>query len=133
MAKVSPTTITTAAQGKKISLERAQMISTALGRQTNEIFTIEKDTTPLSSKTITEYHRLISTVLAQAEKEMLVLFNAASKATPPKLERKEAETFQPEEVQKIRDCLEHEPIKWKTMTHLLLITGCRRGEVMGLK
>lgn len=64
---------------------------------------------------------------------MLVLFNAASKATPPKLERKEAETFQPEEVQKIRDCLDHEPIKWKTITHLLLITGCRRGEIMGLK
>ena len=64
---------------------------------------------------------------------MLVLFNAASKATPPKLEQKEAETFQPEEVQKIRDCLEHEPIKWKTMAHLLLITGCRRGEIMGLK
>ena len=55
------------------------------------------------------------------------------KATPPKLERKEAETFQPEEVQKIRDCLEYEPIKWKTITHLLLITGCRRGEIMGLK
>ena len=64
---------------------------------------------------------------------MLVLFNAASKASPPKLERKEAEIFQPEEVQKIRDCLEHEPIKWKTMTHLLLITGCRLGEIMGLK
>ena len=133
LAGVAPMTVTTAAQGKKISLERAQMISNALGYQVNELFSIEKNTTPLSSKTITEYHRLISTVLAQADKEMLVLFNAASKATPPKLERKEAETFQPEEVQKIRDCLEYEPIKWKTITHLLLITGCRRGEIMGLK
>ena len=133
LAGVAPMTVTTAAQGKKITLERARMISTALGYQVNKLFSIEKNTTPLSSKTITEYHRLISTVLAQADKEMLVLFNAAHKATPPKLERKEAETFQPEEVQKIRDCLEYEPIKWKTITHLLLITGCRRGEIMGLK
>lgn len=130
---VAPMTVTTAAQGKKITLERARMISNALGYQVNELFSIKRNTAPLSSKTIIEHHRLISTILAQAEKEMLVLFNAASKATPPKLERKEAETFQPEEVQKIRDCLDHEPIKWKTMTHLLLITGCRRGEIMGLK
>lgn len=68
-----------------------------------------------------------------AEKEMLVQFNAASKATPPKLEKNEAETFQPEEVEQIRDCLEQEPIKWRTATHLLLITGARRGEIMGLK
>ena len=103
-------TVTTAAQGKKITLERAQMISNALGYQVNELFSIKRNTAPLSSKTIIEHHRLISTILAQAEKEMLVLFNAASKATPPKLERKEAETFQPEEVQKIRDCLDHEQL-----------------------
>lgn len=64
---------------------------------------------------------------------MLVMFNAASKATPPKLQRKEAETFQPEEIEKIRDCLESEPLKWKTLTHLLMITGARRGEVVGLE
>ena len=126
-------TVTTAAQGKKISLERAQMISNALGYQINELFSIEKSNAPISNNTILGYHRLISSILSQADREMLVLFNAAHKATPPKLERKEAETFQPEEVQKIRDCLEYEPIKWKTITHLLLITGCRRGEIMGLK
>lgn len=133
LAGVAPMTVTTAAQGKKISLERAQMISNALGYQINELFSIEKSNAPISNNTILGYHRLISSILSQADREMLVLFNAAHKATPPKLERKEAETFQPEEVQKIRDCLEYEPIKWKTMTHLLLITGCRRGEIMGLK
>lgn len=64
---------------------------------------------------------------------MLVPYNAATKATPPKLEKKEAESFQLEEVERIRNCLESEPIKWKTATHLLLITGCRRGEIVGLK
>ncbi|MDL2216074.1 hypothetical protein LJB77_03355 [Ruminococcaceae bacterium OttesenSCG-928-N02] len=64
---------------------------------------------------------------------MLVLYNAAHRATPPKIEKREAESFQPEEVQPIRTALEDEPLKWKTATHLLLVTGCRRGEILGLK
>ena len=33
----------------------------------------------------------------------------------------------------ILDALQQEPIKWRTITHLLIVTGCRRGEIMGLK
>lgn len=133
LAGVAPMTVTTAAQGKQVSLSSALAIAGALQRDIKDLFTVTKNTEPLSAKTVVEYHRLISTVLAQAEKEMLVQFNAAAKATPPKLERKEAETFQPEEVEQIRDCLEQEPLKWKVAAHLLLITGARRGEVLGLK
>ena len=64
---------------------------------------------------------------------MLVTYNVASRATPPKIERKEARYFQVKDIENIRNCFENEPIKWKLATHLLLITGCRRGEIMGLK
>lgn len=87
----------------------------------------------LSTKTILEHHRLISTVLEQAVKEGLVPFNVASRATLPKAEHKEVNYFQPEQVAAIRDALEQEPMKWKMLVHLLLITGARRGEVLGLK
>lgn len=87
----------------------------------------------LSAKTILEHHRLISTVLEQAVKEGLVPFNVAARATLPKVERKEVNYFQPEQVEAIRDALEREPIKWKTLIHLFLITGARRGEILGLK
>ena len=87
----------------------------------------------LSAKTILEHHRLISTVLEQATKEGLVPFNVASRATLPKVERKEVNYFQPEQVAAIREALEREPMKWKTLVHLLLITGARRGEVLGMK
>ena len=30
----------------------------------------------------------------------------------------------------ILDALQQEPIKWRTITHLLIVTGCRRGEIM---
>ncbi len=87
----------------------------------------------LSNKTILEHHRLIHTVLEQALKEGLVIFNAADRVTLPKAERKEVSYFQISEVIAIREALELEPIKWKTITHLFLITGARRGEILGLK
>ena len=88
---------------------------------------------PLSAKTIREHHRLIHTVLAQAVKEGLVAFNVADRATPPKVIQKEVNYFQPGQVAAIREALEQKPIKWKTLVHLLLITGARRGEILGLK
>lgn len=80
----------------------------------------------LSAKTILEHHRLISTVLDQAEKEGLVPCNVAAKATLPKVTRKEVNYFQPEQVAAIRDALETESPKWRMLTHLLLITGAAR-------
>lgn len=88
---------------------------------------------PLSGKTILEYHRCIHTILAQAEKEMLVPYNAADKATPPKQERKEVNYFQPEDLPRILSALDTEPIKWRALVNLLIVTGCRRGELAALK
>ena len=87
----------------------------------------------LSPKTILEHHRLIHTVLDQAEREGLVPFNVASRAMLPKVQKKEVNYFQPEEIDAIQDALETEPVKWKTLTHLFLLAGARRGEILGLK
>lgn len=125
-------TVYSAVKGERVSKEAAQAISGVLGV---DAFKLEEHTITrsLSAKTIIEHHRLISTVLEQAVKEGLVPFNVASRATLPKVERKEVNYFQPEQVAAIREALEREPMKWKTLVHLLLITGARRGEVLGLK
>ena len=120
-------------KGMPVSVEAAEAISAALERSLDKTFTVEKNSRTLSPKTVIEHHRLISTVLDQAEKECLVPFNVASKATLPKVQKKEVNYFQPEQVSAIRSALEREPIKWKTLVHLLLITGARRGEILGLK
>lgn len=87
----------------------------------------------LSAKTVLRYHRFISIVLAQAVKEGIIPFNPAARAEPPKAEKKEANYMQPEQIAAIRDALEQESIKWRTLVHMLLITGARRGEILGLK
>lgn len=99
----------------------------------DKLFVLQEESSTLSAKTILEHHRLISTVLDQAEKEGLVPFNVAAKATLPKVTRKGVNYFQPEQIAAICDALETEPVKWKMLMHLFLITGARRGEVLGLK
>lgn len=122
-----------AVKGKPVSVEAAKAISGVLGYRFEKYFTVEESKRTLSAKTVIEYHRLISTVLDQASKEGLVPFNVASKATLPKVQKREVNYFQPQEIAAIRAALELEPIKWKTLVHMLLITGARRGEVLGLK
>lgn len=87
----------------------------------------------LSQKTIIEHHRVISSIFSQAVKEQLVPSNIAQRATPPKNPKKEMDAFEAEEVQAILKALESEPLKWQVMTHLLIATGARRGEIMGLR
>lgn len=103
-AGVAASTITAATAGKPLRLASADAISEALGYSRRELFSIQDDPTPLASKT-----------------------------TPPKVRRKQPDYFQPEEMNEILDALEKVPIKWKAIVYLLIDTGCRRGEIMGLK
>lgn len=120
-------------KGTRVSVEAAKAISGALGISLEKSFHIEKSARTLSAKTVIEYHRLISTVLNQAEKEGRVPYNVAARATLPKVQKREVNYFQPEQIAAIREALELEPLKWKALVHLLLITGARRGEILGLK
>lgn len=132
-AGVAASTVSAAAQGQLIQEVKVEAIAQAMGKRLGDVFTVEYDMEPLSDKTVLAYHRLISIILAQAEKEMLVPYNAAAKATPPKAAKKAPNYFQPETISEILKALEAEPLKWQLITHMLLVTGCRRGEIMGLK
>ena len=87
----------------------------------------------LSKKTILEYNRLIHCILAQAVKEGLIKTNIANMATPPKNPKKEATIFELDEVKQIINALSTEPIKYQALLRLLIDTGARRGEILGLK
>jgi len=130
---LAPSTVNAAVRGECVSKETAGKVADALGLKIEKAFFVVTESGALSAKTIIEHHRLISTVLEQATAEGLIPYNIAAKATLPKMERKTVNYFQPEQVDAIRDALEEEPLKWKTLTHLFLITGARRGEILGLK
>jgi integrase len=127
-------TLHSAIKGNSIKIESAEKIADTFHLPINKMFKIMGGSQqPLSNKTILEYHRLISTILNQAEKELLVNFNAARKATPPKAKKPKVNFLEIEAIQKILEYLPQEPLKWQAFIYLLIFTGCRRGEIAGLK
>lgn len=130
---LSASTLTNAVRGDPIRLSSAQTIAGALNCDFNYLFTTQDKKNLLSPKTVLEHHRLISTILHQAEKEMLIEYNPAARATPPKVGLGTPDYYQPDEMDDILDALEDAPIRWKAITYIMIDTGCRRGEVMGLK
>ena len=130
---IAPITLSAAAAGENISETSAEVIAKGMNGKIESVFEITRDTRPLSAKTILEYHRFISSVFSQAEKEMLIQYNPAAKATPPKVTRNKPDYYQTDTLQLIIETLDKAPLKWRTATYVLIDTGCRRGEAMGLK
>ena len=133
LSGVAESTVNASGKGKAILRVKAEQIAKAAGIPFDRLYTVDERNEPLSSTSVLAYHRFIHVVLAQAEKEMLVPYNAADKATPPQKEKTEVGTFQTSELIAIREAAAQEPIKWQMLIHLLMITGCRRGEIVGLK
>ena len=136
LSGVSVTTIRAACrEDNHVSLESAEKIAKALNISINKLFKVKSETTGYSSKTILHHHRLISSILSQATRDRLVPFNVADKnyIKAPKLEPKEAVFLDDEQVERVLEALESEPIKWKTAMYLLIFSGMRRGELMGLE
>ncbi|MDR1159035.1 MAG: site-specific integrase [Syntrophomonadaceae bacterium] len=87
----------------------------------------------LSPATVRIYHRLISSILGKAVKWGYIPFNPAAKATLPKLENKEAVYLDETDAKRLLELLRNEPIKWRTMVTFDLLSGLRRGELLGLR
>lgn len=92
----------------------------------------EKTGGKLSNSTIMHYHRLLSSMFNCA---VLwgIIFSSPLKVKPPKVEQKEAAHLDEDQAAALLDALEDEPIQYKTMIKLLLYTGLRKGELMGLE
>lgn len=89
----------------------------------------------LSSKTILHYHRLISSILHQATLDGIIPINVASKdyTKAPKVEPVEAVYLEEQDIYNLFRVLKSQHIKWRTALELLLYTGLRRGELLGLE
>lgn len=133
MAGITESTLRELLKGKPVQPDTATAVAKVFEKPVKRLFRIVEDMRPLDNKTVLEHHRLISTILEQAQKELLVPYNAAEKASPPKTKKKQPNYFQPEVVAKVMDALEAEPLIWQLATILFISTGCRRGEIMGLK
>ena len=85
-----------------------------------------------SEKTIKYHYTLISEILNSAIKWGYLSKNPNQNITPIKVHKKEIQCYTPEEVEKLIEVLQNEPIKYQAVILLALDSGCPRGELTGL-
>lgn len=93
----------------------------------------ERTGKPLAPKTIRHNLSFVSDVFAYAVKMGVVSDNPCSKVTLPKNEQNEKKIYTPEQVQKFLTLLNDEPLKYRTFFNLMIYSGFRRGEMLGLE
>ena len=118
---------------ENVTKESAMKLSNALDVNFKEMFDEQEDI-GLSKKTIREHHVLLSTILQSAVNTYrLIPYNPCDLVKAPSYTYKEARYLEEEDVLKLIDALESEPIQYKVMVLLFLWTGIRRGELCGLE
>ena len=87
--------------------------------------------TGISSRTIRYAHTLLKNALEQAIEWDMLNKNPANKVTLPRQQKQEMKVLSPIEVEKFINALTYN--KWKALFSLLLVSGMRPSEALGLK
>lgn len=130
---VPNTTIISIRKGNNISHGNAEKLSAALDLPLNEAFETVDIDKPLSEETILHHHHLISSILSTAVEWGILYSNPCDRTKPPKVTHKEPRYLDEKQAAVLLELLEDEPMTYRTVVHLLLFTGMRRGELLGLK
>ncbi len=118
--------------GNAANAETAHKIADALPIDFDRLFQPAGEPQTLSGQTILHYHRLISVILQTAVEWQYIPANAAERVKPPKAEANEAGYLDDKQAIHLLELLEDQPIHYRTAVTVLLFTGMRRGELMGL-
>jgi len=92
---------------------------------------------PLAHKTILKHYIVLHALFENAVENQVIAFSPMQNMKRPKPRKdetpKEAVVYTEEEVRYIYQCLDKEPLKWKALVMFAIDSGCRRGEIVGLK
>lgn len=120
-------------RGKNISYHSAVNICRALGTPLTTLFTPANPIKKLSSTTIKHYHRLISDILGDAVRWGYLSSNPCDKISCPRGNPAEIEYLNDEQARILFQLLDSAPEIYRHAVRLLLLTGMRRGELLGLE
>ena len=88
---------------------------------------------PLARKTVVHHYSLISSVLNYAVRMEVIDSNPCSKVIIPKGSKKDKNIYSVAELEEISKLLKNEPLKYRVFFTMVLYTGFRRGEMLGLE
>ncbi len=132
LSNVALSTFSSIFKGKNTTKKCAEQICSTLEYDLRELFEPVDFEKPLSNNTILCYHRIISSILGEAVKQGILLSNPCSRVRTPKIKHKEAEYLEENDVIRLLQSLEKEPLQYRALITLLLYSGMRRGEALGL-
>lgn len=134
MAGVSASTARIVATGAgNVSAETAHKVAAALEMPFDAAFVPASENTALSAKTALHHHRLISAILSTAVQWQVLFSNPCDRVKPPQPEKPAPRYLDDKEAARLLQLLEGEDMQNRTMIKLLLYTGFRRGELLGLE
>ena len=127
-------TIAAAINGKKVSYNTAERICQYLDISIEDFFYVISNSRKISSKTVKEHITLLNTILTTAVRERILEYNPMDATIKPKYKKSNnVNYYQPEEISDILDKLANEDLRWQVIISLLIFTGCRRGEIVGIR
>ncbi len=92
---------------------------------------------PLAHKTILKHYIVLHALFENAVENQVIAVSPMQNMKRPKPRKdetpKEPVVYTESEVQYIYRCLDNEPLKWKAFIMFAIDSGCRRGEIIGLK
>ena len=131
---LSNTTVISIRKGNNVTRKNAEKLALALEMPLSELFTpVGGAAKALSGTTIQHYHRLISVILHTAVEWGVLYSNPCDRTKSPKAEEKEAKYIDEVEAAQLLEALEEADEMHRALIKLLLFTGMRRGEALGLK
>ena len=88
---------------------------------------------PLSAKYLHHHYGTLKNIFGYAEKNDLIVKNPMNRVDAPKMVKKPVDALTPEQAKAFFNRLSDCALDFRCMLHLLITTGMRRGECIGLK
>lgn len=130
---VSLHTIKLLCSGSSINTNNAKKVAEKLNLSLKKDFNVVENEYSISNKTIQNYHRLLSSIFTQAVMWQIIPSNPAMRCKPPRVEKVRVDSLESDDVERMLEELNKEPIQFQTAVIVSVYCGTRRGELCGLK
>lgn len=87
----------------------------------------------LSMTTVEYIHRILKDIFARAVEWKIIKESPVAGVAKPKREESESEIYDIDEIKQLFKSLKNEPLMWRIMILMAVLTGARREELLGLE